>query len=337
MSTSERVLYYRPGDTIAVQYLGHTPGTSRFATAWAPADWWLLSFLLLLCFGIATGLVTLAAWWTRHEAFFHLISRLGLDAVFLPIRKRQRRAKLLESPLPHTWLEYLRRNVRAYQLLTPAEQEKLHKDLRIFIAEKRWEGCGGLTITDEIKVTIAAQACLLVLGIEHDYYSHVTSILVYPSEFKDPKGERRPDGIIHDDIGKLGEAWYRGPVILSWDDVLAGGQDHSDGHNVVFHEFAHQLDFLGEWSGAGLSGDDERRRNWHEVMTREYHQLVEDTENGRVTLLDPYGATDSREFFAVATECFFEQPVQMQAQHAQLYNVLRDFFGQDPAVRSTRK
>ena len=256
--------------------------------------------------------------------------------VFSWLRRRRWR-RLLSTPFPSDWLPYLQSNVAHYGLLGEAEQAKLRDDLRILIADKTWEGCGGLTVTDEIKVTIAAQASLLLLGMEHDYFSRVRSILVYPAGYRSPEGVIGPDGVVREGVGRLGEAWYRGPVILGWDEVRLGGQDHRDGRNLVLHEFAHQLDFRDGWiDGTPPLKNRARYKQWQEVMTAEYSRLVEESERGKPKVLDEYGATNPAEFFAVATECFFEKPVQMQRRHPKLYEVLRNYFGQDPANRFTR-
>jgi Mlc titration factor MtfA (ptsG expression regulator) len=248
--------------------------------------------------------------------------------------KKRRRRQILATPFPDGWLEYLRRNVTHYAYLSEAEQARLRDDLRIFVAEKNGEGCGGLQMTDEIKVTIAAQACLLVLGTEHNYYDRVKSILVYPRGYQAAAEDPLGGGVIVEP-GRvwLGEAHYRGPVILSWADVLAESRRPRRG-NTVFHEFAHQLDFLnGSIDGTPALRDAAEYRRWREVMTAEFNRLRKDADADRPTLLDPYGATNETEFFAVATECFFEQPVELARQHPRLYELLRDYYHQDPARR----
>jgi Mlc titration factor MtfA (ptsG expression regulator) len=248
--------------------------------------------------------------------------------------KRRRRARIRAAPFPDDWLVYLQKNVGLYPLLTEPEQQKLRDDLRIFIAEATFEGCGGLEITDEIKVTIAAQASLLLLGCQHDYFERVHTVLVYPTGFRSPEGWTSPDGVVHMDVGYLGEAWYHGTVILAWDAVLAGGRDPRDGRNVVLHEFAHQLDYLdGLADGTPPLRNRAQYRRWHEVMTAEYDQLVVESEHGRPQVLDAYGATSPAEFFAVATECFFEKPVQMRRRRTQLYEILKEYYCQDTALR----
>lgn len=249
--------------------------------------------------------------------------------LFSWLRKR-RRLKILAAPFPPPWLEFLQRNVAHYRYLNNQEQARLRDDLRIFVAEKSWEGCGGLPMTDEVKVTIAAQACLLVLGMEHNYYDRVLSILVYPHGYHVSHDE--DEGGHADD--RLGEAHYRGPVILSWAEVLSDGRHPARGKNLVYHEFAHQLDMLdGVINGTPPLQDAAQARRWHEVMTAEYQQLIDASEQGRATLLDQYGTTDEAEFFAVATECFFDRPVQLARRHPQLYALLREYFHQDPAER----
>jgi Mlc titration factor MtfA (ptsG expression regulator)/Zn-finger nucleic acid-binding protein len=253
------------------------------------------------------------------------------------LKKRHRR-RLLAAPFPPDWLDHLDKNVAAYAMLTETEQARLRDDLRIFVAEKTWAGCGGLTMRDEIKVTIAAQACLLLLGIEHDYFSRVRTILVYPAGYRPAEGEIGPGGIVHEDVGRLGEAWYRGPVVLSWESVQSGGQNARDGRNVVLHEFAHQLDFLDGWiDGTPPLTSPAQYHKWHDVMTAEYERLVKESGRNKVTLLDVYGATNPAEFFAVATECFFEKPLYMERQHPRLYEVLREYFRQDTAARFKRR
>jgi Mlc titration factor MtfA (ptsG expression regulator) len=249
--------------------------------------------------------------------------------------KRRRRSKLLAEPFPAAWRDILHRNVVHYRYLTAREQARLREDVRIFVAEKYWEGCGGLVLNDEIKVTIAGQACLLVLGMEHNYFDRVQSILVYPAGYVYPGkddglgGPVQPEG-----EARLGEAWYRGPVILSWADVQKDGREPQAGHNLVVHEFAHQLDMLdGVINGTPPLGSAAERARWKEVMTAEYRRLVEECGRGRATLLDQYGATDEAEFFAVATECFFDRPAPMRQRHPQLYDLLRDYYYQDPAAR----
>ncbi len=248
--------------------------------------------------------------------------------------KDWRRERILARPFPEEWLGHLRQNVAHYEYLSEAEQATLRDDVQVFVAEKNWEACGGLVMTDEIKVTIAAQACLLVLGLDYGYYDRVLSVLVYPHAYR---GTLREEWGFRDP-GRLGESWYRGPVVLAWDHVYYEARHPQEGHNVVFHEFAHQLDMLdNEVNGTPPLTDAEQAQRWHDVMTAEYRRLVAASERCRATLLDQYGAASEGEFFAVCTECFFDLPVEMRRRHPRLYELFREFYRQDPAARRMRK
>ncbi|MCW3097198.1 MAG: hypothetical protein JWL77_2816 [Chthonomonadaceae bacterium] len=246
-----------------------------------------------------------------------------------------RRAAMREKPFPEAWLVYLEKNVGHYGYLSESEQATLRDDLRILIAEKTWEGGGGLELMEEMQVTIAAEASLLLLGLDHEYYPNVESIVVYPRDYTAPAKTRDPSGVV-DEYGstRLGEAWDNGPVLISWSDARSDSLNPTDGHNVVLHEFAHKLDMRdGAADGVPKLNSDAQYDTWAEVMSAEYEELVEQTEKGHKSLLDSYGATNPAEFFAVATECFFEKSVLMEEHHPRLYAVLRDFYHQDPAQR----
>jgi hypothetical protein len=234
---------------------------------------------------------------------------------------------LLAEPFPRGWLDILKRNVRQYRLLSRAEQAELRDRVRVFVAEKNWVGCAGVEVDDEMKVTIAAQACLLVLAIAHEYhYERIRSILVYPDTYVHPPGHR---GWGHDEAAIEGEYWHRGPVVVSWTNTR---ESPEHGGNLVFHEFAHHLDDVdGEMDGTPPLESGEQTRRWEDVVGREFNRLVRSSARGQATLLDRYGATNRAEFFAVATECFFERPVALRQRHAELYQVLQDFYRQDPA------
>jgi Mlc titration factor MtfA (ptsG expression regulator) len=250
---------------------------------------------------------------------------------------RRRRRKLLAEPFPDRWMMHLRRNVHYYELLDDAERARLRDDLRIFIAEKRWEGCGGLELTEEMQVTIAAQAVLLVLASSIDDLRRAKDILVYPAAYVMPSPRRVSGAIMAESTAASGTAWYRGPVIISWADALAGGRNAADGRNVVLHEFAHKLDMLdGVVNGTPPLKNRDAYRDWHRVMTVEYDELQRDSLNGRATLLRTYAATNPGEFFAVATECFFEKPTAMRDHHPDLYRVLSEYYQQDTAARFER-
>ena len=244
-----------------------------------------------------------------------------------------RRQHLLADPFPEEWKAILQKDLPAFARLNEADQKKLGDDLRIFLSEKNWEGCGGLELTDEIKVTISAQACLLNLHREHEYYPNVESILVYPTCFRPRRPSRNEAGVVTEEVSTLlGEAWGVGPVILSWKDSREGAEDPDDGKNVVYHEFAHKLDLTDrDADGAPLLETNEQVDDWADVMHREYIELIDRSMHGHKSLLDDYGATNAAEFFAVATETFFEKPSEMRDEHPELYRVLSGYYHQDPA------
>lgn len=247
--------------------------------------------------------------------------------------RNRRRQKLLAQPFPESWQQHLSENLPHYHTLSPAEQAKLRDDVRIIIAEKNWEGCGGLELTDEIRITIAGFAALLVLGLTDQHFDRLVSILVYPDAFIVPE-QPSEDGLLVEDRELEGEAHYRGAVVLNWAEVQHNSRVPESGHNLVFHEFAHQLDMLnGEADGIPALPDPASFERWQQVMTAEYRRFTRAVDRGEPTLLDDYGAEHESEFFAVATECFFLQPRQMQQQHAKLYQLFADYYGQDPASR----
>ncbi len=256
--------------------------------------------------------------------------------------KRRRRQRIVAQPFPEPLDGYLGDNVRYWALLNEPERAKLRDDLRIFTSERRWTGCGGLQITDEITVTIAAQACLLVLAFPraeaHGHFRRVREVLVYPAAYLIPSRPAPEPGIRRIGVTASGTAHFRGPVALSWADALAGGRNAADGRNVVLHEFAHKLDMVDDLvDGTPPLRKTADYRRWREVMTTEYLRLRSDADHGRATLLNTYGAQSPPEFFAVCTECFFERPRAMREKHPELYAVLQEYFRQDTADRKDRK
>jgi MtfA peptidase len=246
--------------------------------------------------------------------------------------RRRRRERLRSTPFPPAWSAILDANVPLFGRLSEADRRELEGHIQVFLAEKHFEGCGGLALTDEIRVTIAAQACLLLLHRATDYYRRLITILVYPSAYM-AKGVEPIGGgfVIEGPQGRLGEAWQDGVVVLSWDDVRRGAADARDGQNVVLHEFAHQLD---QEDGAADGAPILERRSqyvaWARVLGAEYDQLRQATRKHRKTVLDKYGASQPAEFFAVATECFFEKPAQLRKKHPELYEELKAYYHQDP-------
>ncbi len=255
----------------------------------------------------------------------------GFVANLLGITAR-RRQRLRAQPFPQAWLAILQKNVPYYAKLPEADQKELEGHIQVLAAEKNFEGCGGLLMTEEIKVTIAAHAGILLLHREPLYYPDLYSILVYPHAFV-AKGyeELAPGYWLETKQAHIGESWKQGALILSWDDVRYGAADIYDGNNVVFHEFAHQLDTeSGHADGAPILPHRSMYIGWARILSREFEKLREDKLRGRHSLLNQYGATNAAEFFAVATEYFFEKPRQMQDRHPDLYEELKMFYQQDP-------
>jgi Mlc titration factor MtfA (ptsG expression regulator) len=251
----------------------------------------------------------------------------------------RRRKKLLQEPFPPAWEDIMQRNVAHYCMLDDIERSHLRALVQVFITEKDWEGCGGLELTDEIRVTISAQACLLLLGLPHNYYQNVATIIVYPSTVVPPQ---RKIGFfetalapVEDSHPIIGQAFQQGPIIIIWDAALHGGRHPEWGHNVVYHEFAHKLDMLdGVADGTPPLRDRAEYRDWVQTCSREYLRLKHDAEHGKKSFLNAYGATSEAEFFAVATEQFFDQPSLIMKNAPDLYSVLKEYYRQDPVLRA---
>ncbi len=247
--------------------------------------------------------------------------------------KERRRRQIRQQPVPEAWRAIIARNLPFFERLAPNEQTELLGHVQVFLEEKRFEGCGGLQLSDEIRVTIATQACLLLLHRKTDYFPRLLTILVYPSGFV-VDGDRHVEGHIWEEgeEGRLGETGRdMGSMVLAWDAARAGAHDPSDGQNLVVHEFAHQLDFE-DFVADGVPAIGARidKLSWAEVMKMEFAALRAAEETGLPTLLDTYGASNPAEFFAVATEAFFERPRALHRQHPRLFGELQRYFQQDP-------
>jgi Mlc titration factor MtfA (ptsG expression regulator) len=246
--------------------------------------------------------------------------------------RARRRGKLLAEPFPAWWLAILERNVGHYALLSVSEQARLRDVTRILIAEKRWLGRGGIFVSEEMKVTIAAQAGLLLLGADHGYFGRVRDVVVFPADFRTPvaSDDWEDDGLSETPLA--GQAVERGPVLLAWDQALAEGRDPDAGYNVIIHEFAHQLDFLdGASQGVPVLHDRDLETRWHDVMSTCYEDhrraLREGTSNGFFTA---HAADNESEFFADATESFFCRPHDLQHLLPELYQLLAAYYQVDP-------
>ena len=249
--------------------------------------------------------------------------------------KERRRRRLRAQPVPAAWRAIVERNLPIFRRLPRADQAELLGHVQVFLAEKIFEGCGGLTLTDEIRVTIAAQACLLLLHRETDYYPTLTTILVYPTGYAVEVEEPIAPGIWEaGDEHRLGHTGRRlNALVLAWDSTKHGAADPADGENLVLHEFAHQLDFEDDLTdGTPALGTRAEYLAWARVMNEEFEALRAAEESGQRTLIDQYGATNPAEFFAVITEAFFERPHALRQRHPALYSELSRFYRQDPTA-----
>jgi len=247
--------------------------------------------------------------------------------------KARRRRRLMANPIPVEWEDVIRRRVHYFAFLPPDKKDELRGLVQVFLDEKGFEGCGGLQITDEVRVTIAAYACILLLGGQSDLFPKLRTVLVYPHSYLAPQYSRRPDGTVSEGLqGRSGESWSFGNIVLSWQDVLEDSSSRVE-RNVVFHEFAHQLDFeSGSAQGAPILPRGAKYADWARVLGSEYESLISSLESGRPSLLDKYGAYNPAEFFAVATECFFLKPVELRETHPELYSQLKIYYRQDPVT-----
>lgn len=251
-------------------------------------------------------------------------------------RDRRRRA-LAAEPFPEAWLKVVHQNCRHFAGLADSERIRLLRDTRWFLDEKSIEAAVGLTLNDEMRVTVAAHASLLGLGFASPPFDRLISVVVQAETYTRRKVHRESWGLEEtSDEQRLGEAWMNGPVVLSWSDIVQQCRERPDGRNVIVHEFAHLLDMANSSvDGVPPMEDEEQYQTWLDVTRAEYQRLVRQTQLGRQTLIDWYGATSEAEFFAVSSECFFEQSVAMRTLHPRLYQVLKAFYKQDPAERET--
>lgn len=266
--------------------------------------------------GVVVGLPLLVAGWILLEPRF----------------VAWRRARLRARPFPQAWREILRRRVPLARRLPFPLRRQLEGHIQVFLAEKSFAGCDGLAVTDEMRVTIAAHACLLLLDRPDHYYPRLAQVLVYPGPFVVNRERRNAIGLVQDESRVLaGESWAHGQVVLSWPDVLEGAAIPDDGRNVAIHEFAHQLDQeKGHANGAPDLAGFQRYPRWSRVFGLEYERLQARLLNAEASLLDPYAATDPAEFFAVCSEAFFEMPQRLAAEHPALYGELSRYYRVDP-------
>jgi Mlc titration factor MtfA (ptsG expression regulator) len=249
-----------------------------------------------------------------------------------PYLLERQRQKIRAQPFPTAWRAILKRRVPYVRAMPADLQLQLKQHIQVFLAEKAFIGCDGLAITDEIRVTVASQACLLLLNRPRGYYPKLRQILVYPGGFMVPRAHTDGSGVLHQGHQALsGESWSDGQVILSWQDALEGAARPHDGQNVVIHEFAHQLDQeTGAANGAPALARREHYARWSQVLGAEFNALQGRTAQAQPSLFSDYGATDPAEFFAVISEVFFEQPQRMATEHPALYRELSQLYHLNP-------
>jgi Mlc titration factor MtfA (ptsG expression regulator) len=261
-----------------------------------------------------------------------LLPLLVIGVLFYRRRaKRQRRSSLLATPLTPEQRETVEQLVPITRRLPAPLRPKLEGKMNLLLDQVTFRGHNGIEVDEAMKLSIAAQACLLVVN-SPVWYDTLRNVLIYPSGFRTRRNTH--DGlVVHErNLGTLGESWTRGPVVLSWDHALHGGLDDRDGHNVVIHEFAHQLDSLtGHANGIPILRKGQAYVAWEKAMLSALAEHQERTERGDATVIDAYGATNHEEFFAEAIVAFFEKAQALRSEHAALYSQLSQLLALDPA------
>jgi Mlc titration factor MtfA (ptsG expression regulator) len=254
--------------------------------------------------------------------------------MFTWLRSRRRRT-ILEKPFPAAWEEILRRGFRQASWLREAELERLREWIAVFVAEKRFEGCGGFEVTDEVKILIAAQAGLVVLGFPGQWFDRLQSVLVYPSDYLGPKSAPLGGGgELEWQEARAGETWSGGSMVLSWSGVRDGARMRNGARSVVIHEVAHQVDLLtGEINGVPPLASSAASRAWQQSMAGCRERFDSMIDEGRNLPFDDYAAESPVEFFAVTTECFFQDPHRLARYDETLYDLLVEAYRQDPRAR----
>lgn len=256
---------------------------------------------------------------------------LGASA-YLYLLRQETRKRLLSEGLSDRQRSIIAEQVPLTRKLPFEIQKKLEGKINLFLDQVEFTGCKGLNVTEEMKLSIAAQACLLVVNRDF-WYDHLTTILIYPHAFKSRHQERTGYVVQEKETIRTGESWVRGPVILSWSHSQMGALNDDDGHNVVFHEFAHKIDELsGRTNGIPQLDSIERLKDWAETFDIAYKKHIHATRAGQRTVLDHYGASGPQEFFAVAVEVFFEQPIALKRYEPEVFGQMSRFFQLDPST-----
>lgn len=245
------------------------------------------------------------------------------------------RYTLSHHPIPHEAWESLMREADIFSGLNAVERAHLRELTTLFLHRKSLSGVQGLTVSTEMALAVAAQACLLILKLGLNYYDGWVEVVIYPGAFRVARDSADATGLVwHQEQALSGESWSRGPVILSWDDVANDIDSPRTGHNVVVHEFAHKLDMLnGSANGLPPLHPDMARQQWTEAFSAAFDHLQQQLAHHHRPGINAYGATAPAEFFAVASEYFFTAPQTLQHQNMAVYDQLELFYRQAPATR----
>ena len=249
----------------------------------------------------------------------------------MSILKRHHRTKITARPFPDEWEDILESGWALWPRFNDQERDALRTSVKILVDEKYWEGCAGIEVDDRIKVLIAGMAGTLLLDRPLDYFPNVHTILIYPAAYVQSQERVGSDGLVHTGSSNLGEAWYNGPVVLSWKDTEESARHPGRANNVVQHEFAHTLDMqTGMTNGTPPMRSKDEYARWHELMTTQFAEILACYQRGGRDVVRAYGVTNVAEFFAVTTETFFDAPVALQSHRPALYDAFREFYGVDP-------
>jgi Mlc titration factor MtfA (ptsG expression regulator) len=269
---------------------------------------------------------------TGGDAFILIIVAAALVFTARIGWRRWKRARLMQTPLTDEQRAVLKKRIPFYSKLPVEHCARLEGLINRFLDEITLIGQEDLDVTEDVKLVIAAQACLLIVGRPGRWFQTLKTVLIYPSAFESKIV--RYQGHVEQRGGRVhaGESWMRGPVVLAWDQSLRGALIDDDGHNVVMHEFAHQLDeATGVSDGAPLLDKDQNAGRWARVFQDAYERLQQNVAIGRSSVFDAYGATAPAEFFAVAVETLFVKPREMQREEPAVYEELSKYFGLNPA------
>ncbi|MFK8029884.1 MAG: zinc-dependent peptidase [Gammaproteobacteria bacterium] len=270
---------------------------------------------------------------TKFYGFLLIVGLAAVAARLVYNSVRQcRRKQLYQLPMGEEWEQILNQHVSLYRFLPAPLKTKLHGHIHYFLDTKIISGCDGMEVDDVVRLTIAANACILILHREDRIFPGFETILVYPSTYVAVRHHRHGESVTESHAAMAGESWHRGPIVLSWSDVKRGSLNPADGHNVVMHEFAHKLDEeTSAVNGMPQLRSHEQFKDWVEVLNREYGEFLKRVDSNRNSVIDEYGSVSPPEFFAVATESFFEKSTSMRRKLPDLYRQLQDYYQLDPA------